>query len=297
MTLPAYALITPVRNEHAYVAKTIDSVLAQSVLPVRWVIVDDGSTDGTGEILESLTAGADWIERIHLPPRATRDFAGKVRAFNTGLQKLAPLDYEILGNLDGDISFGPDHFEFLLHRFAENPRLGVAGTAFIENSAVAYDYDIVNVEHVSGACQLFRRRCFEEIGGYVPIKGGGIDWTAVTTARMRGWETRTFPERAFVHHRTMGTGGSSALKAMFRFGCQDYALGSHPMWELFRCAYQTRQKPWLIRGVLIMCGYAWGFLSRSRRPISGELVAFRRREQMQRLSKILRRTFGRVLPA
>ncbi len=289
--LPAYALITPAHNEAAYIERTIRSMLAQTVVPIRWIIVNDGSTDGTERIVQRITAACPWIELIHLPPRETRHFAGKVLAFNAGIERLKNCRYEIVGNLDADISFGPDHFAFLLRKFAENPQLGVAGTAFIENEAIAYDYDYVNIEHVSGQCQVFRRSCFEHIGGYLPIKGGGIDWAAVTSARMKGWETRTFPERVFVHHRTMGTGSGSALSAAFRFGRQDYYLGSHPLWELFRCLYQMKHKPLVIKGLLILSGYTWAFLRRTPRPISHDLVAFRRREQMQRLSQIL----GRVL--
>ena len=116
----------------------------------------------------------------------------------------------------------------------DNPKLGVAGTPFVEDGK-HYDYRFTNIEHVSGACQLFRRKCFEEIGGYIPIKGGGIDWMAVTTARMKGWKTRTFTEKTCLHHRKIGTGDSNTLIAAgSSMGRKDYFLGDHPLWEIFR---------------------------------------------------------------
>ena len=115
------------------------------------------------------------------------------------------LQFDVIGNLDADISFESDYFAFLMARFAEAPRLGVAGTPFVEEGR-RYDYRFSSIEHVSGACQLFRRECFADVGGYMPIKGGGIDWVAVTTARMMGWQTRTFTEKNCLHHRPMGTG-------------------------------------------------------------------------------------------
>lgn len=283
-----YVLITPARNEAAFIEKTIECVVGQTSLPLKWVIISDGSTDRTDEIVKRYTAVYDWIELLRMPERAERHFGGKAHAFNAGYEKVKDIQYDIIGNLDADISFGPDHFEFILKRFAENPLLGVAGTAFVEGSSVAYNYDFVNIEHVSGQCQLFRRECFKEIGGYIPIKGGGIDWTAVTSARMKGWQTRTFTERTFTHHRIMGTGMGTLLASRFRFGKQDYYLGGHPLWEVFRSIYQMRRRPYILGGLLLFSGYVWAFLGRVERPIHRELVEFRRKEQMQRLRTIVR---------
>ncbi|UOA10197.1 glycosyltransferase family 2 protein [Methylobacter sp. S3L5C] len=286
--LPAYVIITPARNEAAFIELTLKSMILQTVLPIKWIIVSDGSTDGTDEIIEKYTTKYHWIELIKMPDRAERNFAGKVHCFNAGYKIAQNLEHEIIGNVDADISFGPDHFEFLLDKFRNNSQLGVAGTAFIEDSTIAYNYDIVNIEHVSGQCQLFRSDCFDEIGGYLPIKGGGIDWTAVTTARMRGWDTRTFTEKSFVHHRKMGTGTSTVLRSRFKFGKQDYYLGGHPVWELFRAIYQMKNKPYIVSGLFLYCGYLWGFINQLQRPISQELVDFRRSEQKHRLKKIFK---------
>jgi glycosyltransferase involved in cell wall biosynthesis len=283
-----YALVTPARNEEAYIEKTIRSVISQTVKPAKWVIVSDGSTDRTDEIVSDYLAKHHWMELIRMTEHADRHFAAKVRSFNTGMERLQSTEYDIIGNIDADISFEPDFFEFLLKKFEEEPQLGVAGTAFVEGGSIAYDYTIVNVEHVSGQCQLFRRKCFEGIGGYVPIKGGGIDWTAVTTARMMGWKTRTYVDKTFIHHRKMGTGASGTLGAWFKLGRKDYLLGSHPLWEVLRGIYQMKRSPYIIGALFLLSGYLWSYVRRVERPIPQQLIEFSRGEQMRRLKSIMR---------
>lgn len=284
----SYVLITPARNEETYIEKTIQSVISQTVLPVKWVIVSDGSTDRTDEIIRQYIPANTWVELIRMPEHRDRSFAAKVTCFNAGYERVKNIGYDIIGNLDADISFEQDYFEFLLKKFSEDPKLGVAGTPFVEGSS-HYDYRFTNIEHVSGACQLFRRKCFEEIGGYIPIKGGGIDWTAVTTARMKGWKTKTFMEKVCFHHRKIGTGNSGSLNAWFRHGQKDYYLGGHPLWELFRTFYQMRSRPYIMGGLFLFFGYAWASLRRVERPVSKELMEFHRQEQMDRLRRFFLR--------
>ena len=186
-----YVLITPARNEEDFVEQTILSVIGQTKRPWKWVIVSDGSTDRTDDIVRKSLMRHEWIDLVRMPERRDRHFAAKVQCFNAGYERVRGEDFDIIGNLDADITFGTDHFEFLNGKFAIDPLLGVAGTPFVEG-ATSYDFRFTSTEHVSGACQLFRRQCYEEIGGYVQVKGGGIDWIAVTTARMKGWKTRTF---------------------------------------------------------------------------------------------------------
>ncbi|MFO1478368.1 MAG: glycosyltransferase family 2 protein [Verrucomicrobiota bacterium] len=283
-----YVLVTPARNEAAFLEQTILSVVHQTVKPLKWVIVSDGSTDGTDDIVKKYAAEHSWIELVRMPERRERHFAGKVYAFNAGYARVKELPYEYIGSMDADISFEPEYFEFLLGKLETNPRLGLAGTPFKEGTE-GYDYRFVSVEHVSGACQLFRRQCFEEIGGYVPMKGGGIDHVAVLTSRMKGWQTRTFTEKHCQHHRAQGSAKASPAMAKFKVGKLDYALGGHPLWELFRSVYQLTRKPLVIGGVMVFCGYFSSMLKREKRPISDELVAFRRREQMARLKRFLLR--------
>lgn len=292
--LPKYALITPARNEAQFIALTLESMTQQNAKPVLWVIVSDGSTDGTDKIVRDFAAVNPWIELLRMPERSERHFAGKVHAFNAGYKRLDGLDYEVIGSLDADISFDGDYFSFLLRKLSADPTLGVVGTPFVEASSRVYDYRFTNIEHVSGACQLFRRQCFEQIGGYMPIKGGCIDHVAVISARMKGWKTRTFPQRTCVHHRSMGTAEQSVLQAKFTNGRKDYSIGNHPLWEFFRSCYQMTHKPFVIGGLLIFVGYVWAALLRAERPVSHNLVAFVRQEQIGRLWKILRRKLFRT---
>ncbi len=286
-TLPSYALITPARNEEAFIELTIKSMVAQTVKPLRWVIVSDGSTDRTDEIVRSYLSANPWMELLRMPERRERHFAGKVMAFQAGRAKLGDLPYDVIGNLDADVSFESEHFQYLVSKFTENLKLGVVGAPFIEESR-GYDYRFSNIENVWGGCQLFRRECFEEIGGYVAAKGGCVDHIAVISARMKGWKTRTFTERACVHHRTMGTAQHSGFAAKFRDGAKDYSVGNHPFWELFRTVYQMSRRPLFVGGVALALGYVWSMIRLVQRPVSHEFVAFTRREQIQRLKAFLK---------
>jgi len=283
-----YALITPARNEAQYIELTIKSMIAQSLLPLKWVIVSDGSSDQTDELVRKYLKEYPWIELVRMPERAQRHFAGKVHAFKAGYERLKDTKVEIIGNLDADVSFEPRHFEFLIGRMSENPQIGVAGAPFREGT-FQYDYRFSNIENVWGGCQLFRRECYEAIGGYLPLKGGCIDHVAVLSARMHGWQTRTFTENVCLHHRQMGTAMQGVLKARFKIGVKDYTVGNHPLWELARTIYQMKSSPFAIGGLALGLGYAWSLIRRAEVPLSPDLVAFVRREQLNRLKKFFSR--------
>lgn len=287
-----YVVITAARNEEQHIKRLLDSMVAQTRRPLKWVIVSDGSTDRTEETVEAYEKQHDWIQLIRRRKARDRSFAAKVECFTEGFGAIQHLPFDIIGNIDADISFQPDYFAYLIGRFDELPHLGVAGTPFVEDGR-SYDYRFTNIEHVSGACQMFRRGCFSDIGGYVPIAGGGIDWVAVTTARMKGWQTRTFTERTCVHHRAIGTASVGRLKAAFRHGRKDYCLGGHPLWEAFRGAYQMTRPPYVAGGTSLLTGYLWACVSRQPRPIPLELVQFHRREQLDRLRHFMKLN-GRV---
>jgi glycosyltransferase involved in cell wall biosynthesis len=284
-----YVLITPAHNEEAFIAKTLASMVAQTILPERWVIVDDGSTDHTAEIVDRYAARCPWIELVRLPQRQDRNFAAKAHAINTGLERANSLQFEIVGNLDADVSFAPDYMEFLMQRFSEDPKLGVAGTPFTQDGNYDSSKDSFEGEnYVSGQCQLFRRECFQEIGGYVPNRAGGLDWIAVMTARMKGWKVRSFPEKRFHHHRILGTADKGAILALFSYGEKDYYLGGSPVWQLFRVAYRMTKRPVVLGGLALLSGYMWAALRRSNRAVSPELMRFHRNEQMKKLRAIFR---------
>ncbi len=246
-TLPKYALITPARNEARFIELTLKSVVAQTVRPVKWVIVSDGSTDGTDEIVGKYAAANPWIKLVRQPVRTERSFAGKAVAFSAGYAELSEEGTDIKDPSD-------------------------------------------NIEHVSGACQMFRRECFEAIGGYSQIKSGGIDLIAVFSARAKGWQTRRFPEKFCWHHRKMGEAHYTGFRERIHRGRMDYILGSHPLWEIFRSVYQIRNRPYVIGGFLIFFGYVWTWFRRVERTMPADLVRLRQDEQMRRLKNILRRS-------
>jgi len=225
------------------------------------------------------------MQLVRLPQRADRSFARKVHAFNAGLERLRTLEFEVIGNLDADLSFDSDYLEFLMRKFSEDPRLGVAGTPFVENGYDSARDSFEGENHVAGGCQLFRRQCFEEIGGYIGNPAGGVDWIAVTTARMKGWKTCSFPEKRFHHYRSLGTAERGIVASLFSYGEKDYYLGGSPVWQLFRVCYRSAKHP--VGGLVLLAGYCWAALRRIKRPVSRELMCFHRREQMKKLRAIL----------
>ena len=286
--LPPYVLVTPARNEEAFIQKTLESMVQQTFVPLKWVIVNDGSTDKTPEIVRPYLAKYPWIEMVEMPQRRDRSFAAKVVAFNAGYERVRRLQYEIIGNLDGDISFDGDHFAFLAGKFAKDPTLGVAGTVFREEGYSSERDSFEGHSHVAGGCQLFRKQCWQQIGGYIPHRAGGIDWMAVTTARMMGWKTESFREKSFFHYRRLGTAQRSLLSSLFSYGEKDYYLGGHPVWELFRVTYRAAKQPFIIGGLALGLGYCWALLRRTPRSVPQELIGFHRKEQMAKLKAILK---------
>ncbi len=287
----SYVLVTPARNEEALIEQTIQSVVCQTHLPLKWIIVDDGSTDATAEIVERYRARHNWIELVQMPRHRDRSFAAKVHAFNAGYEKVKQVPHDVVGNMDADVTFDRDYLEFLLAKFEEDPTLGVAGTVFREEGYSSETQSFEGVNHVAGGCQLFLRQCFEQVGGFLPNKEGGVDWIAVTTARMKGWKTRSFREKYFFHHRKMGTAERSGWDAAFSYGEKDYYLGGHPLWELLRVAYRSTKKPYIVGGLALALGYGSALVRRMKRPVSDELMRFHRKEQMVKLRLIIKTLF------
>lgn len=277
----AYVLITPARNEEACIEKTIESIISQTVLPKKWVIVSDG-TDNTDEIVNLYAAKYDWIELLRGPDNTDRDFGAMAVCVNAGYETVKKLSFDIIGKVDADISFERDYFDFLLKNFSENPRLGIIGTYYIEDT---YDFSKkrhVDEEYVPGMCPMFRREVFEEIGGLPTVEHGECVIT-VALAQMRGWQTRGYAEKKFIHHRKAGTCGHNIVHARFKYGYWDYYVGNHPLWELFRGFYQMTVKPYVLGGVMILSGYVWAWLSKVKRPVSAEVIDHIRQRQLRRL--------------
>jgi poly-beta-1,6-N-acetyl-D-glucosamine synthase len=288
-----YALITPAYNEEAHLDAIIQSVAAQTLKPTRWVIVSDGSTDRTDCMVRAAAAQHAWIQLLRRERSPERHFAGKALAVNAAYESLRDVRFDLIGNLDADITVPPDYYAFMVARFCDDSALGVAGTPFVEDPEKphehSYAHAFADLTHVSGGCQFFRRRCFEEMGGYTPLKDGGIDWVAVTTARMRGWKTRTFLEKTCFHHRTMGTADRNVLRARFRHGREEYRVGGHPVWQLLRGVFQMSRRPFVVGGLCLMMGYAKGWAAGDSIGVPQELRRFHRQEQLARMRRLFRR--------
>ena len=289
-----YVLITPARNEEHYIENTINSVICQTLLPNKWVIVNDGSTDRTADIILKYTSRHNFIEIISVDCDRNRNFGSKAKSIKAAYNKLKNLDFDFIGNLDADVSFEPDYFENIIKQFAKNKRLGIAG-------GLIFDFDATNNKKldftkqsvstnwsVSGAIQLFRKQCYEDIGGYVIAKRG-IDAIAETMARMHGWEVRSFSEYKVMHHRTEGTATQGILSARLNLGVQDYALGYSPLFELVRCTYRSFNKPYIFGSITILLGYILAMLRRDNIIVPDDFVNFLRQEQIGRLKNLLKK--------
>jgi glycosyltransferase involved in cell wall biosynthesis len=284
-----FIIITPAHNEAAFIAKTAESVIAQTVRPLKWIVVDDASTDGTSSIIENYARQYPFVELITVKRPPGRHFGNKVNAFNAGCQRVSSSEYELIGNLDADIEMDSDYYEKLLNRFQADPKLGVGGG--MVHTRLDGDFVTQNValDSVAGAVQLFRKECFEKMGGYKPMPNGGIDTAAEIAVRMQGFTARTFPELVVREHRLTGSAVSGPLGARLKEGRRMHSLGYSPLFFLFRCIYRMFERPSVVGS---MAAY-WGFLASviARRPIavSGEMVRFLRAEQHLKLRHLLRR--------
>ena len=284
----SYVLITPTRDEEDHIERTIQAVVAQTVRPMRWVIVSDGSVDRTEEIVELYTARYDFIQLVRRAADPKRNFGSKVRAFNLGHDQVRGLVFDFVGNLDADLSFEPTYYEGILGKFRDNERLGVAGGTRFDLRSGRFERMNTARTSVAGAFQLFRRQCFEEIGGYRPLPYGGIDAVAETMARMHGWQVESFPEFPVYHYRPTGTATSSMIKGNLRKGIQHYVIGYHPLFHLASCAFRMRNYPPVVGALSNLAGYTWAAVKRYEKAVPDDVVRYLRREQRGRLRSLLR---------
>ncbi len=269
----SYVLVTPARNEEAYIEKTISSVISQTIQPRKWIIVSDGSTDRTEEIVKGYASRHAFIELVTVASSSNRNFASKVGAFNRGYSLLKDDDYEFIGNLDADVSFSSDYFESILEEFSRNPALGIAGGWIWEPRDGIFRERIANTTRsVPGAIQLFRRKCFEDIDGYIPVTKGGIDTVAEIKALGSGWLVESFPHCTVLHYRRTAAGQRNVLHTRFRQGEIDYILSVHPFFQLAKMIYRIKEKPYLLGSIFRTTGYCWAFLHRESQILPESIV-------------------------
>jgi glycosyltransferase involved in cell wall biosynthesis len=284
--LSTYVLITPVKNEESFIGETISSVIAQTRLPLQWMIVNDGSTDRTEEIVREAISKNSWIKLISLPLGAERSFASVVHATELGVRALDVDGYQYIGLLDADVKFEPEYFERIIRSFENFPGLGLGG-GMVVDPGHRKDRLPRNRHDVPGATQFFRRQCFEALGGLFAIPEGGWDALTCVHARMLGYETQLFTDLMMDHLKPRGIAGGGILRRMYRMGVRDYALGYHPIFEVVKCFSRMGEHPLIIGTVAWMAGYFGACMSRRKRLIPEDLLRFYRAEQWDRLKQDL----------
>ena len=281
-----YVLISAVHNEKELIESVIKSVVSQTILPQKWVIVDDASTDGTEEIIRKYEAEYDFII-YHRLRRSNIEsyYAGRTKAFLAGYEESKIFEYDFVGNLDGDISIEPTYYEHILEEFDKNPRLGIASGVYVDKINNQLQKVPIAMSHSPGAIQMFRRECYKTIGGYIPQKYGGDDACAEIMARMNGWQTRSFSRYKVIHHRPWGTGARmSILQARFRQGLTEYGVATHPLFMLAKSLRRAfLEKPYFTGSLVRLAGFLYGYWLREERKIPPEAIRFVRREQVRRL--------------
>lgn len=285
---PPFVIITPAHDEAAHMPRTVASMLAQTVRPAMWVVVDDNSCDGTAEVVRECAAGHDFIRVVQLRRGEGRHFGNKVHAFRAGLEQARSLAHAYVGNLDADISLEPHHFEHLLAAFEADPRLGIAGAMVHTRMGDRFVSQNVAGDSVAGAVQLFRRACFEDIGGYLALPLGGVDAAAEIMARMQGWRVRTLPDLRALEHRRTGTAQAGALASKFKQGRRLRSLGYGWRFLAVRCVYRALERPRIAGSLAMGLGFALAALRKEPIVLPPAVVRFLREEQRRKLATTLK---------
>lgn len=267
--MAAYVIVTPAHNEEGHLERLSRCVLAQTVRPLAWVIVSDGSTDRTDEIARRLAAEVPWIRflRREKPAqdlkRIEKVSPGKVAAVEMALASVAGLAYEYFANLDADVTMEPAYYERVLRRFEEDRSLGIAG-GMVRNilpDGTEARGGFRNPEAVGGPIQMFRRACYEAIGGYKPY--GHEDGLACADAGRKGWTVRSFPDIWADHHvpyKGYASTIASKVPTCFYLGKMNYNLRM-PLWfEALMAARESVQRPFVLAGASLLAGHLWAML-------------------------------------
>jgi len=291
-----YLLISPGRNEAAYMRNTLDSVIAQSVRPAKWVIVDDGSTDESPAILAEYAAKHDWIQIVTRKDRGIRAVGpGVIEAFYAGYDSIDPNDYEYVCKLDLDLILPPRYFEELMSRMEADPRIATcSGKSYIQ-----LDGEFVSERHGDetsiGATKFYRRACFQALGGFVrEVMWDGID---VHSCRMMGWQACSWdvPDLRFTHLRPQGTSHKGWVTGRMRHGFGQYYMGTSPVYMLANAVNRFSEKPYVLAGLAMLWGYVWSALQRKPRYDNPEFRRFLRHWQWRALLVGKQRAVDEVL--
>jgi len=276
-----YVVITPARDEERYIEATLRSVIAQTVRPREWVLVDDGSTDGTGEIVQGYADRYPWISLVRRQNRGSRKPGGGViEAFYAGYASVQEQDWEFIVKLDGDLSFPSDYFAKCFEHFDSDPRLGVGGGEIYHDVQATATLEANPHFHVRGATKIYRRACWEGIGGL--LKAPGWDTIDEVKANMLGWKSYSFRELHLVHHRFTGS-ADGILRDRVKHGLACYVSGYHPLFLAASCFSRLKQKPYVTGSLAIGYGFLKGYWAGVPRVNDAPLIQYLRAQQLRRL--------------
>jgi poly-beta-1,6-N-acetyl-D-glucosamine synthase len=276
-----YVIVTPVRDEEQYILKTIQSVTGQTNLPQEWIIVNDGSRDATGKIIDEYAQKYDWIRAVHRADRGQRvPGTGVMETFYDGFRLLKSNDWEFVVKFDGDVGLEPEYFEQCFEKFRRDPKLGICGGSMYRITNGTLELEAHPLFHVRGPIKLYRRACWEAIGGL--IKAPGWDTIDEMQANRKGWRTQTFPEIKVIHYRPTGA-EQGAWKDNVKNGRANYITGYHPLFMALKCVKRLFQKPYLVGGVGQAYGYITGYTKGIPQVDDKGLIQYVRSQQIKRL--------------
>lgn len=292
-----YVIISPVRDEGQYLDETIRCVVNQTIRPVQYILVNDGSSDNTLEIIVRWATQYPWILPVHvseamrasLPAANTGGTvdrgkrareAKEILAFYRGYAQMTEASWDYLVKLDGDVGFDPDYFERCFAEFEKDPKLGVGGgdiCHLLEGKPVVERNPQF---HVRGATKIYRRACWEAIGG-VP-RGAGWDTLDEVKANMLGWGSRSFPSLQVIHYRYTGAANGKWQNAVKK-GEWNYISGYHPLFMAMKVVRNLFKPPWIKGAVGLMFGYITAFRNKTARIDDPQLIQYIQKQQLRRL--------------
>lgn len=278
-----YIVITPIRDEAKYIGRTIESMICQTCLPKKWVIVNDGSTDDTPRIIDAVSKQYPWIFTIHRPNRGFRKSGGGVvDAFYDGYRTIKELSWEYLVKLDGDLSFDSDYFQQCFEHFILDPFLGIGGGTVFSRKNGQLKIDSIGDPpfHVRGATKIYRNECWKKINPLV--KSPGWDTIDEVKANMYGWKTRTFQKPIIIQHKATGSADGN-WKNWFKNGLGSYITGYHPVFFIAKCFKRMVSKPLFIASLGLFTGYFYGYINNTPQIKDKKAIYYLRNQQMRRL--------------
>lgn len=276
-----YVVISAVRDEACHLENTIQSMLRQTVRPIQWIVVNDGSSDNTAEIIDRWAHENPWILAVHRADRGRREpGTGVVEAFYDGYRQIAASDWQYLVKLDGDLGFEPEYFEKCFAEFETDPKLGIGGGVICHDRNGELEVEGNPRFHVRGANKIYRRGCWEDIGGL--FRAPGWDTIDEAKANMLGWSTRSFAGLKVLHYRFTGAAKGPWRNAI-KNGLGSYIAGYHPLFMLVKCVKHVFEWPYFVNSFGLCYGYLSGYLKGTPQINDKGLIRYVREQQMRRL--------------